>query len=457
MMTRSVFFAAVLALTAGAAGAYLFAYPALVKADAASDIQSQIDAHNSQIAQLEADIAAYQKQLDALAAEKKTLNSALAGFTVTAKQLATQIRATQNKIAAAELQIESLNGSITEKQSEIAAEQDAIAKMLRAINENESVPLVAALISSESLSAAWQTADQAVELNRALSKNIDALRGAQVALAADRDQVASQKNQLAALSSDLATQKQGVDANAASEKQLINQTSNKEASYQQLIAAKKAAETQFESELNQLQSQLNLIVNPGSLPAVGTGVLSWPFSVAFMTSCAARAGTFGNKFCITQYFGNTPFSTKNPQIYNGHGHNAIDIAAPIGTPVHAALAGTVLGVGNTDLSHNSKGQQCYSFGKWVMIKHGNGLNTMYAHLSQIEVAQGQAVETGQVIGLSGMTGYATGPHLHFGVYATDGTEIMDLGAHLGTTDGPCSKAVMPVATLAAYLNPLSYL
>ena len=91
-----------------------------------------------------------------------------------------------------------------------------------------------------------------------------------------------------------------------------------------------------------------------------------------------------------------------------------------------------------------------------MIKHNNGINTLYSHLSTIDVGKGQQVGTGQTIGLSGMTGYATGPHLHFGVYASEGTQIMTLGQFRNATGG-CANAKMPVATLNAYLNPMSYL
>ena len=147
------------------------------------------------------------------------------------------------------------------------------------------------------------------------------------------------------------------------------------------------------------------------------------------------------------------------------GHDGLDIGVPIGTPVQAALAGTVLATGDTDLfgdktwvaTDGKSGDQCLSFGKWVMLTHGNGLNTLYAHLSVISATKGETVNAGDVIGYSGMTGYATGPHLHFGVYATAGVEIATLNEFRGDQTTPCAGATMPVAPADAYLNPLSYL
>jgi len=435
-----------------------FLLPSFVHADAASDLQTQINAHSAQITQLNADIAAYQKQLEALGAKKNTLQSTIGSLSLEAKQLASQIKVSQNKIASAALQIQQLTHSIGSKEATIATDQTAIAKALRLVAEDEAVSLLTKLIASDSLSQAWEAADEAAQFNRALADHIRDLKATKVALASNRDQVAATKNSLVSLSNELSGQKRSVDANTSAQKQLLTQTKNQETNYQKLIAEKKAAEKAFEQQLINLQSQLNLIVHPGSLPPVGSGLLAWPFPPAFMQDrCVRLKGALGNPYCITQYFGNTSFSTANPQIYKGKGHNAIDMGAPDGTQVVAALSGTVVATGNTDLSHSPSGQQCYSFGKWIMIKHNNGLSTMYAHLSQIDVSQGQSVTTGESIGLSGRSGYATGPHIHFGVYATEGTRIMDLGAHLGTTNGPCSRAVMPVATLDAYLNPLSYL
>ncbi|MDP1707414.1 MAG: peptidoglycan DD-metalloendopeptidase family protein [bacterium] len=430
---------------------FLLVLPHTSFANAASDIQKQIDENNRQIEELQSEIASFQKEINVLGAKKNTLQSTIGSLTLSQQKLANEIKITQNKISSANLKIKELSFSISDKEITIAENQDAIAKALRNIAEDEQTPLVVKLISSDSLREAWQNADYAIQFNRALANDINNLRAVRTELTSNRDEVSTARSRLVALQNEMTLQKRSVDASKAAQQKLLSDTRNQESNYQKLIAQKQAAEKSFELELISLQGQLNLIVNPGLLPKVGSGVLSWPFSNAFMQNCAQRKSVFGNLFCITQYFGNTSFATANPQVYKGKGHNAIDIGAPDGTPIQAALSGVVLGTGNTDLI---KG--CYSFGKWIMIVHGNGLSTIYSHLSSIDVSKGQSVSTGQIIGLSGRTGYATGPHIHFGVYATDGTQIMTLRQFRGATIG-CADATMPVATLDAYLNPLSYL
>jgi murein DD-endopeptidase MepM/ murein hydrolase activator NlpD len=99
--------------------------------------------------------------------------------------------------------------------------------------------------------------------------------------------------------------------------------------------------------------------------------------------------------------------------YFGPGHPLgidIDMYEDPNEPIGAAKAGIVTFAG---------GNPCCSYGFYVIIEHGDGTSTLYAHLSQIAVVQGQQVTTGQLIGFAGATGYATGNHLHFEVYIGD--------------------------------------
>lgn len=95
------------------------------------------------------------------------------------------------------------------------------------------------------------------------------------------------------------------------------------------------------------------------------------------------------------------------RIFNGeprNSHVGLDVAVDRGTPVMSSARGRVLAVDD------------YFFnGKTIFVDHGNGLITMYCHLDRLDVQAGQAVGKGQRIGLSGMTGRASGPHLHWSV------------------------------------------
>jgi murein DD-endopeptidase MepM/ murein hydrolase activator NlpD len=423
----------------------------VVHADATSSLQAQISQSNDQISSIQKDIAAYQAQLNTLSTQKNTLQSSIKTINVSQSKTQDQIQLTQAQIDAANLNIQALQSQIQTKEASIDTDKDSLAASIREIDSDDQTPFIATIFSAQSFEDLWSSIASNMQFSEALKAHTDSLNSDKVALSGQQDQVSSTKDQLSSSETDLQTQNEQLVVTKQSKQALLAQTSSKESTYQTLLATKEAEEKSFEQELTQAQSQLAAI-NPSQVPHSGTGVLAWPFSATVMQNCVGKKSALGNPYCITQYFGNTPFATANAAIYSGMGHDGVDIGVPIGTPVEAAMDGVVADTGDTDLV---KG--CYSFGNWIMLKHANGLNTMYAHLSKIGVTPGESVTQGEVIGYSGMTGYATGPHLHFGVYVTAGVKFLTLNQFRGDTTTGCANAEMPVAPESAYLNPLSYL
>lgn len=127
---------------------------------------------------------------------------------------------------------------------------------------------------------------------------------------------------------------------------------------------------------------------PATVAPSGSGMLGWPVSGPVTSSYGVRWGRM---------------------------HEGIDIAVGEGTPVHAAAAGTVIYAGWMG-----------GYGNLVVVDHGNGLSTAYAHNSSLAVAVGQSVAAGGVVSYSGNTGNSTGPHVHFEV-RMNGSAVDPLG------------------------------
>jgi murein DD-endopeptidase MepM/ murein hydrolase activator NlpD len=104
---------------------------------------------------------------------------------------------------------------------------------------------------------------------------------------------------------------------------------------------------------------------------------------------------------LSSYFGYRP----DPFTGIRRFHGGLDIVMNTGTAVRSAAAGVV-----SDVGYNA------NYGNYIIVTHGGGLQTLYGHLSSTSIAKGAKVAQGTMIGLSGNTGYSTGPHLHFGIY-----------------------------------------
>ncbi len=154
---------------------------------------------------------------------------------------------------------------------------------------------------------------------------------------------------------------------------------------EQQISAREAEESRILQRIQDLERQ-ELMKNAG---VNATGTYLWPSA---------------DSYYVTSLYG----PRLHPILGYWRNHNGVDIGASYGTNIYAADGGIVV-----------TSEESYSYGNYVMIAHGNGRYTLYAHMSRRLVSVDDTVKQGDVIGLVGMTGYATGPHLHFEVYENE--------------------------------------
>lgn len=396
------------------------------------ELEGKIGEKESEIQDIEKEINDYQNKVNKTSKEANTLKSQVSQLDRNAKKIGTDIRLTNKKIEASSLNIEKLAIEITDKENNIKNKRVFLKELIKNLNEADQTTMVEIILSHDRLSDFFNNLDWMNNFQDRININLTELRSLKKVLGEEKEEEETEKQNSEILNSDLIDQKKLVDINKSSKDKLLKETKNKESNYKKILAEKEKLKDEFEKELREYESRLRIVIDPGSIPPAEHGILSWPL----------------DKIYITQTFGNTNFAKSGA--YNGRGHNGIDFRARTPQKVKAVLGGVVTGTGNTDAI---KG--CYSWGKWVLVDHKNGLSTIYAHMSLIKVTKGQEIKTGDVVGYSGNTGYSTGSHLHLTVYATQGVRIVRLGDVKTITN--CGDARIPVAPLNTYLNPMEYL
>lgn len=399
-----------------------------VNAQTVDELNKKIETNKNVIKQLDLEIKKTAADLDVTSKEKTTLQSTIKSLDTTKKKLDTDIKVTQVGISNTNLNITKLAITIDEKKQKIDEGKQAIGKSIRALYEIDSKSMLETVLSNENMSDVWNHAQALITINHEVQGNVRELQGLARDLEANKKETEIKKQELESQKKVLGSQKQSVENTTQQKAQVLKVTQSKESNFKKLLAEKQAQKNAFEKEMFDFENQLKIKIDPNSYPKGQTGMFIWPLT----------------KHIITQLFGSTVDSKR---LYTSGTHNGVDFGTPVGTPVKSVLAGTVIGTGNTDLQPG-----CYSFGKWVMVSHANGLSTMYGHFSAISVKQGDVVAAGDLLGLSGNTGYSTGPHLHFGVYATQGTRIQRY-----TNSNYCKNMTIPIADTKAYLDPMVYL
>ena len=407
----------------------------LAFAQSIEELRDQINDRSNRLSQIEQEIAEYEAALQEVGAEKDTLQRAINQLELERSKVEADIRFTETKIDSTDLQISQLNIEITNTIDNIGDNEAALREIMRSVYAQDDQSLIEQLLSTDTLSEYWSTFDNLETVRSSISQRVDSLNDLKVILERKRNTEESKRNELVSLKDQYSDQQQILTSNKREKDELLEETQSEEAQYQSLLAQKQAAKEQIVRELREFESELQFILDPNSIPTPGTKVFNWPVANPV----------------ITQLFGGTEFARRNAHVYGGRPyHPGVDFGAPRGTPIYAPLSGTVRAVGDTDVVPG-----CYSWGKWILIDHPNGLSTLYAHQSLNSVVPGQSVQTGDIIGYVGNTGYSTGPHLHFTVYVSEAVTVRQFN-EIKTVTG-CGAARTPVAATEAYLDPMLYL
>lgn len=398
------------------------------------ELRAQIEAKRLEKEKLEEENRRLEAQIQTTQKEARTLQSAVSSLDATQKKLQNDLQVTQNKIGSTELSIRQLSLEIGNKENQILLNKEAVAETLRNLYQQENTSIIETLLQNKTIAELWDSVETLRRFQNTVERRINDLQELKNELQEKKTQNEGQKKNLEGLKVELVDRKEVVEDNKKAKTTLLNQTKNQEAEYKKLLERNQELGRKFEQELFQFESQLQIRIDPSKIPGAKSGVLQWPLDNVF----------------ITQRFGRTVDSKR---LYVSGTHNGVDFRATMGTPVKSVLAGVVQGAGNTD---DQPG--CFSYGRWILIKHNNGLSSLYAHLSGSKVSVGQIVANGEVIGFSGGqpgtpgAGYSTGPHLHLGLYASEGVEISKY-----TNSNFCKQVSIPISSSSAYLDPLSYL
>jgi murein DD-endopeptidase MepM/ murein hydrolase activator NlpD len=342
---------------------------------------------------------------------EQTLNQAVNEASATEQLLSNEVALEETRVADLQNQVSQLDQQISDLQSQIAVERDQVAALARAMYRKPTSFLDIIASSGNLSDALTATADMIVAGQRAHALQ-EKLKSDLAKVQADRD---ARQSDLDQENATFAQAQSGLDQLATVQARLDDLT----AQLTDLVARIQSAAAQVSDQPAEVTAALaQLLEHDEQNLAQESQAAAWAQANAGagmasdLNELPAGKGPAGVALSwplrgakITQPFGPTSFVLEPPLGRYAHFHTGIDIAAAFGAPVLAAGDGIVVAVAHTWVG----------YGNYVIVAHGSGVLTLYAHLLETDVTPGARVMRGQQIGREGSSGYSTGPHLHFEV------------------------------------------
>lgn len=287
-----------------------------------------------------------------------------------------QIADTEFRLAEAEQELKALEADLLRAEAAYEEVRRAAVGRLQFLQRQQGSEGWAVLLQSENFNEFLERRYQLKQVYNADRNVLTELKARADEIKAQRAIIEAQKTRVSLLRQELLAKKQQYEAEAQQHQQLIGRLQNDK-------AALEAAQAQLARDSEEIAALIRQKVAASSGVVRGTGIFAFPVNGR-----------------ITSGFG----YRRHPILGTSRLHAGVDFGAPQGTSIYAADSGRVIYAGWYG-----------GYGNTVIVDHGGGITTLYAHSSRLFVSVGQSVSQGQAVAAVGSTGLSTGPHLHFEV------------------------------------------
>lgn len=379
--------------------------PASIFAASSSTLKQELEALKDEAAEIKQQRADLKKEQEANASD--TLN-----VVEQKKEIDQQIKLIHDEIDNINAQIQAYNLMIAEKQKELddaktrqANLSEQYSTRIRAMEKNSHISYWSVLFQSTSFSDFLGNLQMMADIAQADQKMLAELEAVALEIQSAQAELADEKAGLDSQRAALAESQAELDEKSAEANRLLDQLNDDAERMRELQAEYEAKESEISSDIaakekeytEALKKEEEAQKNNGSSGSGSSGGSSgggsWGYPLPYRATVTSAYGWRTHPITGKQSF-----------------HNGVDLAAGSGTAIYAVRSGTV-----TTATYSSV------YGYYVTVNHGDGYSSLYAHMTDYVVSNGQYVEKGQLLGYVGSTGWSTGPHLHFTIYYNGST------------------------------------
>jgi len=372
--------------------ALLMLMPNFAMAQNVDELNEQIEDKKSEIEQIKKQIAIYQNNIRAKQKEAASLENQMAILENQIAKTELDIKATDQEISQVQLETRELELKIIKAEDQINSHKNNLSETLRAIQKSDNENPLKIFVLNDSISDFFNQGEYLKDLQISLQDSLSTIKSEKKELDSKKDELQDKEEQLQDLQNQLELKKVELDSEIGYKDDLLVDTKNSEAKFQELYQQAKREQENINALIYNLEQEARkkLEQQKQSKPSLTDASLSWPVP----------------KNYITAYFHDPEYPFR--YLFE---HPGIDIRAAQGTTLRAAAEGYVLKAKDAGMGYS-----------YIAIIHADGLSTVYGHVSRIDVQADEYVAKGEVIGATGgIPGtpgagqLCTGPHLHFEV------------------------------------------